>query len=154
MKTILIAGLLTFTAAAYSQSFTFEVGQLTTTQGWVKVIKDKHIGFLDQMGQEIIPADYEEIGRFGDYCNDAALAKKDGKYGLIDIDGNEIVLFDYELIGKEGEYNPGWILVKKEGLYGFIDCSGEVIAEPAYTEIPENKLKINVQANPVLGFGQ
>jgi hypothetical protein len=64
------------------------------------------------------------------------------------------VLFDYELIGKEGEYNPGWILVKKDGLYGFIDCSGEVIAEPAYTEIPENKLKINVQANPVLGFGQ
>ncbi|MCW4468255.1 WG repeat-containing protein [Flavobacterium sp. MFBS3-15] len=145
MKKIILPILFAFTAAASGQVIETVIVQEPLTEGWVKVYRDGNIGYIDDMGQEVIPPVYDEIGRFGDYCGSMAIVKKENLFGLIDVDGNPVTDVIYDEIGKPGEYNSDWILVKFDGLYGFIDCSGIVVVEPAYTqvEIKRGKLKTN-----------
>ncbi|AWH84006.1 hypothetical protein HYN59_02270 [Flavobacterium album] len=145
MKAILTSTLFIFTLSASAQNLVLSQKEPSPESSWVKVYNEGLMGYLDETGQEIIPPVYEETGRFGEYCINMAVVRKDELYGLIDTDGNVVAEAQYDMIGREGEYKPGWILVQREGLYGFIDRSGEEIVTPAYTEIgvKSDTLKIN-----------
>lgn len=145
MKKVILLLFFVFTASATAQVIEVGIGNKSLTADWIKVYKDGKMGYVNDMGEEIVPPVYDEIGQFGDYCESMAIVKKENLLGLIDIDGNLVADVIYDEIGKLGEYNKDWILVKLDGLYGFIDCSGTVIVEPAYTEIEakQEKLKLN-----------
>jgi WG containing repeat len=148
MKKIITGTLFIFTLCASAQStgFVAEISYTPSLTGdWIKVYNEGHIGYVDENGGEVTPPVYEEIGSFGEYCDESALMKRDGLYGLIDISGNIWAEAQYEEIGRQDEYKPGWILVKREGLYGFIDCSGREIVPATYTQIGDKSdtLKLN-----------
>lgn len=134
MKTLLTTTLLTLTFIVNAQE---NIKLNKTPSGWTKVYHDNQIGYLDEMGGEIIPAVYDSIGDFGEYCTDIAIVVKDGLMGLVDTNGNEIVRTQYEMIAKTDKFKMGWIMVIKDKLYGYIDCSGEEIVKPIYSKIEE-----------------
>lgn len=109
----------------------------TASSGWTKVYQDNQIGYLDEMGIEIIPAVYDSIGDFDEYCTDMAIVVKNGLMGLIDTNGYEIVKTQYEMIARTDKFKAGWIMVMKDKLYGYINCTGEEIVKPIYSKIEE-----------------
>ena len=65
-------------------------------EGLASVCKDEKWGFIDKLGQEIIPCKY-------DYANDfeygIAIVELDGKEGAINNRGKVVIPFDYDRIG-------------------------------------------------------
>ena len=48
-------------------------------------------GFVDSSGKDVVPAQYDEVGRFGFYHDGWALVRKGNFYGFIDLSGKEVV---------------------------------------------------------------
>ncbi|QEE51480.1 WG repeat-containing protein [Flavobacterium alkalisoli] len=105
-------------------------------ENWIKVEKDGFTGYIDEFGQEIVPAIYDDITDFGIYCPDTAVVEKDGFIGLISlIDGNQVCKPQYESMNTSDKNPNGWIMVEKDGFYGFIDCNGQEVVKPIYSNI-------------------
>lgn len=66
--------------------------------GWAIVKKDKHFGFIDYEGKEVVSTIYDEIELFDMYHNGWAMVKKDNHVGFIDIKGKEVVPTIYDEI--------------------------------------------------------
>lgn len=133
MKKIFIIALLTFTAIVHAQES--EKNTENIPQGWIKVHKDGFTGFIDETGDEIVPAVYEEVRYFGTYCPDTAVIVKDGFMGLIDLQGMVLCKPQYETLLQSDKFPNGWIMVQKDGFYGFIDCEGQETVKPVYEDI-------------------
>lgn len=134
MKILFTTVLFTLTLIANAQE---NIKLDKTPQGWTKVYHDNLVGYLDETGLEIIPAVYDSIGDFGEYCTNMAIVTKNGLMGLIDTDGNEMIRVQYEMITKTDKFKVGWIMIMKDNLYGYIDCSGHEIVKPIYSKIEE-----------------
>ena len=80
-------------------------------------------------------ADYQVVGKYGDYGVPWALIKKDGKFGFIDQDGKLVVTPQYDSIEKFGAHGVSWALVEKNGKLGFIDKDGKEVVRPQYEMI-------------------
>ena len=63
--------------------------------GWAIVKKDKHLGFIDLNGKEVVPTIYDEIELFDMYHDGWAMVKKDNHIGFIDYRGKEVVPLEY-----------------------------------------------------------
>jgi hypothetical protein len=63
--------------------------------GWAMVKKDKHLGFIDYEGKEVVPTIYDEIELFDMYHSGWAMVKKDKHLGFIDYEGKEIIPLEY-----------------------------------------------------------
>ncbi len=57
----------------------------------------KRYGFIDTLGELVIPAIFEETVGLGFFKGEMAAVKYNGKYGCIDVDGNVVVPFRYDL---------------------------------------------------------
>lgn len=133
MKKIYIVALLTFTAIAGAQES--EANTENIPQGWIKVQKNGFTGFIDETGQEIVPAVYDDVRDFGTYCPDTAVIVKDGFMGLIDLQGVIVSEPQYETLIQSNKFPNGWIMIQKDSFYGFIDCNGQETVKPVYEEI-------------------
>ena len=63
--------------------------------GWAIVKKDKHLGFIDFNGKEVVPTIYDEIELFDMDHDGWAMVKKDNHIGFIDYQGKEVVPLEY-----------------------------------------------------------
>ena len=55
-------------------------------------------GFVNEVGEEIIPCQYEDVSEFFENGL-AAIANEEGKWGFIDGKGKEIIPCQYDVIG-------------------------------------------------------
>ncbi|MDG1045105.1 MAG: WG repeat-containing protein [Bacteroidia bacterium] len=63
---------------------------------WALVKKDKHVGFIDYNGKEVVPTIYYEIELFDMYHDGWAMVKKGKHVGFIDYKGKEVVPLEYQ----------------------------------------------------------
>lgn len=89
---------------------------------------DLHYGFLDEIGNEIIPPIYDFVELFSEGL---ACVYKDGKAGFIDKNNSLIIEFEFD----KGEYfSEGLARVARNGKQGFIDKKGKEIIPFLYEE--------------------
>jgi hypothetical protein len=113
--------------------------QLTPQQGK----KDK-FGFVNDAGEFVIKAEYDEVGSFS---NGIAWVLKSGKYGFINKTGKYVVKPKYTSLGMYNSFDLclvsiGGSVDKKTGelkgaKYGFIDIDAREIVKAKYTLIGE-----------------
>ena len=60
------------------------------------MLKDGKYGFINNLGEVVVPIQYDEIEEFGKKNITWALVKKDGFYGYIDSYGQEIIPTEFE----------------------------------------------------------
>lgn len=108
-----------------------------------EVMKDGKYGFLDELGNEIIPPvlEYDDVTSLDD---EHYRVRKDGKYGLLDSKGNEIVPPIYDAMGK---ISGGMLRVEqniddtgsRSRKYGFVNVStGELAIPIQYDSSPKS----------------
>lgn len=116
-------------------------------------VEQKH-GFVDSVGQIVVPVKYSMVGDFVDSMAFVAIGKYDeyvassmaandnnpnnigdfhGKYGFINYNGEEVIPLIYD---NAGTFNNGYAKVGINGnyymRYGFIDKSGKRVVECKY----------------------
>lgn len=98
-------------------------------------------GFVDDLGDIVIPAQYDNVGYFKDGIAPVALNEK---YGFIDITGKTVIPIQFDEILSESSWGindyeyyrginvhtyfyEGLACVKQNGKYGFIDKTGKTV---------------------------
>jgi len=99
-------------------------------------------GFVNENGEEVIPAQYENANNFSEGL---AAVKVDGLYGFIDVTGKMVIEPQFE--GVEGGFQFGRCVFSKDSLKGIIDLTGNVILEPTYSAILITSSKYFVATN-------
>lgn len=87
-------------------------------------------GYLNQAGQEAIPAQYLDAT---DFANGRALVKvKEGEYALIGTDGRRLAVYKYAFVGSPGD---GLLSFQQtqNGKHGYIDEKGTVVIPPRFS---------------------
>lgn len=95
-------------------------------QGRIGVARNGKQGFLDSLGNEIIPCIYDEIGIFH---LGRTLARQGDKYGIIDTLGHTILPLLYDNRTPQGikyMYYDSLALVEQEGHLGYVDLLGNI----------------------------
>ncbi|TAF67294.1 MAG: WG repeat-containing protein [Cytophagales bacterium] len=87
-------------------------------------------GFVDEQGELVIAAEYDEVSDFED---NIAWVKIDNKCGLIDPEGHTIVPIEYDEIAPK-KFEESLVRVEKSNRYGFVNNSGELIVPCIYDE--------------------
>ena len=94
------------------------------------VQKDGLWGFIDELGQEIIPCQYK---KYCSFSKSLAAVQKDNKWGFINKKGETVIPFDYEIpqfSSFDGDIAP----VFKENKAGYIDKQGNVVISFKYED--------------------
>lgn len=97
--------------------------------GRALVKKQNKVGFIDAIGNLIIPFEYNLAKSFSEGF---ACVAKNGKFGFIDIAGNLIIPFEYE---DAHSFSEGLAGVKKGDKWGFIDTNGNLVVPYEYDEV-------------------
>lgn len=97
------------------------------SQGRIAVLRDEKQGFLDLLGNEVIPCLYDEVGifRFG-----RTLARNGDLYGIIDTLGDTILPIAYHNRTNQGRkyaYFDSLALVELDNRLGFVDLNGHFV---------------------------
>jgi len=87
-------------------------------------------GFVNEQGEEVIPAQYDDVKSFSDSL---AAVKVDGLYGFVDTTGKMVIEPHYLDIGSGFRF--GRCVFSENGKIGLIDKNGEVILDPQYKSI-------------------
>ncbi|MGN0710264.1 MAG: WG repeat-containing protein [Anaerovoracaceae bacterium] len=86
-------------------------------------------GFIDRMGQIVIPIQYDSVSVFIDgvakVCNNE-------KYGLINRNGQTLLPIQYDGIGS---FVNDFAIVKKDEKYGFVNKQGQFICDLKYENV-------------------
>lgn len=133
-------------------------------EGLAKVSKGKKIGFIDKLGNEIIPCKFDEASEFQLGVSQVKIGEKEGLINMqgewkipcefdfinpigkdslmvVSLDGKASV---YDVTGKQivpfeydyiYDFNEGLAPVSKDGLYGFINKLGELIIPCEYEDL-------------------
>lgn len=98
-------------------------------EGLMAVKKDKKWGYMDAVGNLLIPYTYEDCDHFeGEY----ARVKLNDKWGIIDKKGKMVIEPQYENI-EPG--NRGNFIYYKDKYFGIIDKNGNLVTQPIYNTI-------------------
>lgn len=103
------------------------------------------IGYINEVGEEIVPIIYDNIEGFGtvkkSIFNNFVRVENNSKYGLLDFESGYLTvpaIYDEISSFHDLSSNLNKIAkVKKDRKYGFITKDGEVIISPIYQEIDE-----------------
>lgn len=109
------------------------------TRPLLEVQRDGKYGYLDRLGHEVVPCQYDGLAVWFD--DGLLVASKDNRDGVIDSTGKVVVPFEYDMIYT---YSLGRAMVVKGNKYGYIDREGHVaipITRPynptlLYTNLP------------------
>lgn len=117
----------------------YELMDYAVSEGLIWLRKNGKYGFMDTLGQIVIPLEYEYAQTFQ---QGMALVKKDGKYGFISTDNQAITAFKYDMpSGREiGKFQENLAPVyqknkNQSGKWGFIDPKGKEIIACKYDDI-------------------
>ncbi|MFP5470462.1 MAG: WG repeat-containing protein [Bacteroidia bacterium] len=104
---------------------------------WILVEKNKKFGFVNDLGEEVVPVKYDKIYRFDKIVWEWALVEENGKLGFINRVGEEIVKPIYDKILKidDFNFNSAVAVVMKNGKYGLINELGEEFVKTDYDNI-------------------
>lgn len=99
-------------------------------------------GFIDSIGNVVVPAKYEDFGTIISEGTVKARIKYP-KWGLISMKDEVIIPFEYEYISA---WSDGLIRVKKErsGTYGFMDHAGKMIVADVYKDATDFQEQIAI----------
>ncbi len=98
----------------------------------IGVQKDSKVGFINTLGEVVIPIIYEGADNLWFYEGYAIVAK-DGKYGVIDTTGKEVVPFIYDYI--RNSLTDDFWHVEKDGKWGFANRNGQEIIHCIYEQV-------------------
>ena len=107
-------------------------GLFASEDGWISVVKDNKLGFIDVDENVVIPFIYDvatydtnEKSLTSDFSNGNAYVRKNGKWGLINKKGTAITPFKYDNISSGGMYwGIGYYMAKVGGKTVYIDILG------------------------------
>ena len=102
-------------------------------EGLACVKKGDKFGFIDKLGHEIIPCEYDAES---ECSNNRIVVKRGDRKGVIDTDNNLIIPCIYNGIGT---FHDSVSVVYLDGKQGLIDSNGNVILPIEYQEINEFK---------------
>lgn len=110
-------------------------------------------GYLDTLGELVIPAVYDRCQPFYDSLTWVAKTiDGENRYALINRRGEELTPFTYDQVGQHVS-EDGLLKVREGGLYGLINHQGHIIVEPQYQSIGHfSEGKLQVRKNGVYGF--
>lgn len=99
--------------------------------GMARVTKNGKIGFIDKMGNEVIPCVYEplEMDVNLNFSNGLALVYKNNELFYINKKGEKAFPLNYD---NSYGFSEGYAIVEKGGKYGFIDTTGKEIVPCMY----------------------
>jgi len=103
-----------------------EIGEFH--EGLVSVRLNDKWGYVDSIGNEVIPLKYEEARNFSE---NLAPVKLNGKWGFIDKTGKEIIPFKYD---NAISFDFGFAPVSLNGKMGLIDNTGKEITPLKYDD--------------------
>ncbi|GGD26132.1 WG repeat-containing protein [Pontibacillus salipaludis] len=112
-----------------------------------------YYGYLNNQGQEAIPAQYLSGDPFKDAR--AVVQVKENQYALINRDGNIFQTYDYPYVGNYGE---GMLAFQQDkgGKYGYINERGRVVIEPSYDYVQafkEGRAVVTVAEDYIFRYG-
>lgn len=111
----------------------------------------KKWGYINELGEEIIPCEYDYAE---DFIGDYAIVEKEGKKGIVSANGDVSVSLVYDNLVY---LTKKWYKAKKDGKWGIIDYNGNIIIPLEYLDISrpsENRIavKTNGFLNGQWGF--
>ena len=100
-------------------------------EGLARVSKGNKMGFIDRMGNEVIPCIYDsdEMDVNWRFSNGLALVCKGDELFYINKKGERAFLFNYKW---SPGFSEGYAVVSKNNKYGFIDTSGKEVIPLIY----------------------
>lgn len=102
-------------------------------EGMAEVTKDGKIGFIDMMGNEVIPCIYDPVEEYDDvmthFSDGLVLLCKGDHYVYINKKGEEAFPFNYD---RSLGFSEGFAVVEKDGKYGIIDVKGKEVVPCIY----------------------
>lgn len=98
-------------------------------EGLAPIIKDDHYGYVNTVGELVIPAVYQAAYPFSDGL---ALYRENDHYGYLDTSGQSVIAPQYT---KAWEFSEGRAKIEQNGKYGFIDTTGKIVIHPNYEVI-------------------
>ncbi len=103
--------------------------------GFARVSQAGKYGFINQAGEEVIPIQYEAVGRPE---NGLIAAKQGGKWGFLNFSGGVAIDFQFEDFPnsmQEMFFMEGLSKVAQGGKYGYIDTLGNIIVPFDYEAV-------------------
>ena len=108
----------------------------------------KRYGIIEyETGREVIPCEYERLGRISEGL---LCAEKNDKYGFIDLNNQVVIPFKFEdaedfseglaMVAVHGGYYNSRIGVLPYSLYGYIDKKGQFVIPPKFPDPMSNSL--------------
>lgn len=104
-------------------------------------LSERH-GFINKLGEVVIPLKYDEASYFSD---NIAPVKMNGKWGAIDRSGTEIILPKYDAITYEKDkvdngiqyegFSEGMLSVKLNGKWGYVNQYGVEVVPMLFDEV-------------------
>lgn len=116
------------------------------SNGLAAVKSEKFFGYINESGEEVIPATYETADYF--QSNGRAIVSLKKKYGVIDNQGNEIIPLLYQEIHRPYD---GYFFVKLKGKWGVIDENGKEILPCIYKNLKYNEGMFCVKTKKLWG---
>lgn len=111
------------------------------TEKW-KIIKENGLyGVVDEEGDTLIDAEYDEIKPFPGLSHKYLQLKQNGKIGLGNIEGDILLDAEYDEIKLIKDLSPIHFQVKQEGKYGLSDKYGDFLLDVEYKKIKVDKKK-------------
>lgn len=108
----------------------YEQLEMLDNTNFFRFSRNGKFGVIDGLGNVIVPAEYDYIGRMSE---DIIVAKKGRLYGCFDATGQEIVPFEFVEIK---EYVGGMARISgSDGYYGFIDKNGSMLVRPDFETV-------------------
>ncbi len=86
-------------------------------------------GYVDSLGRQVVPTQFEEIGKFNEGI---ATARQEGKWGVIDTLGNWVIPNEFDALLP---FSEGKAAALQRGLWGFINRQGQWVIEPQYRSV-------------------
>ena len=127
-----------------------DIGQLSNNLA--HVVSNKKMGFINNIGEIIIPIKFDAPYNYQDICNfnlGFCTVVRNGKYGMIDTTGKIKIKYSYKQLGKSSEL----IAFRKSNLWGFMRHNGKKILSSKYNyaESTTNNIAI-VQKDTLMGI--
>ena len=105
------------------------------------------LGFIDKMGNEVIPCDFDFMDGGCCFHDGLAYVRKGDKVFFINTEGKEAFPFEYEYAR---DYSEGFAFVSKDNKCGFIDVKGNVVislTDNDYGDFSENYAVVSNDGN-------
>lgn len=148
---LLLWCLLCFTGSAVAENTKYDI-KWAYHNGLAQFHKDGKVGLMDEVGNVVLPAEYDEIDYSHDVGKEPVTVKKGEKIGLLDEKGKLLNSAQWDDIVQ----GDGYFIVINESLYGIVNAKGEIVVEPQYgflRALGEGRIGYSLTAKESVRYG-